>query len=59
VWGVTILVNGIVQRLYEVVILGWSAPCPQTYIFLAIGLIAAVCLLLARKSYYATRTGGA
>ena len=56
VWGIMILANGVVQGLYEVVILGWSSPCPQTYIFLVIGVIAIVSLLAARRSFVAART---
>ena len=55
VWGVMILANGVVQGLYEVAILGWSSPCPQSYIFLAIGAIVIVSLLAARKSYFAAQ----
>lgn len=51
VWGAMMLVNGIVQGGYEMFILGWSAPCAQTYIFLVLGLIALVSLLVARKGF--------
>jgi len=58
VWGAMMLVNGLVQGLYEVVILSWSSPCPQTYIFLVLGAIAIVSLLAARKSYFVTQAEG-
>ena len=58
VWGVMILANGVVQGLYEVAILGWSSPCPQTYIFLVIGVIAIGSLLLARKAYFRPHAEG-
>ena len=55
VWGVMIFANGVVQGLYEMAILGWSSPCPQTYIFLVIGAVVIVSLLLARKRYFVTQ----
>ena len=51
VWSIMMLANGIVQGGYEMLILGWSAPCAQTYIFLILGIIALVSLLVARKGF--------
>ncbi|UCF97751.1 MAG: hypothetical protein JSV89_21685 [Spirochaetaceae bacterium] len=51
IWGAMMLVNGIVQGLYEVVILNWSMACPQTYIFLVFGIVILVSLLVARKGF--------
>ena len=56
VWGAMMLVNGVVQGAYEMLILGWSAPCVQTYIFLGLGLIALVSLLVARKGFSPSST---
>ena len=56
VWGAMMLVNGIVQGAYELFILGWSSPCTQTYIFLALGLIALVGLLVARVGFSPSKT---
>lgn len=53
IWGSMMLVNGIVQGSYEVAGLGWSMPCPQTYIFLALGIVALVSLLLSGKRFAA------
>lgn len=50
-WGIMMLANGVVQGGYEMLILGWSAPCAQTYIFLGLGLIALVSFLVARKGF--------
>jgi hypothetical protein len=51
VWSVMMLANGIIQGGYEMFILNWSSPCTQTYIFLALGIIALVSLLVARKGF--------
>lgn len=51
IWGAMMLANGVVQGLYEVVILNWSMACPQTYIFLVLGIVTLVTLLVARKRY--------
>ena len=47
VWSVMMLTNGIVQGGYEMFVLNWSSPCTQTYIFLALGIIALVSLIAA------------
>ena len=51
VWSVMLLANGIVQGGYEMLILNWSRPCAQTYIFLVLGMIAFVSLLVGRKGF--------
>ena len=51
VWSVMMLTNGIVQGGYEMFVLNWSSPCTQTYIFLALGIIALVSLIAARKRF--------
>jgi hypothetical protein len=51
IWGAMMLANGIVQGLYEVAILSWSMPCPQTYIFLVLGLVTLITLLVARNRF--------
>jgi hypothetical protein len=56
VWSIMMLANGIVQGGYEMFILGWSAPCAQTYIFLFLGIIALVSLLVARKGFSLSTT---
>ena len=56
IWGAMLLANGIVQGLYEVVILNWSMACPQTYIFLVLGLVTLISLLVRRKRFSAKET---
>ena len=51
IWSAMMLANGVVQGLYEVVILNWSMACPQTYIFLVFGIITLVSLLVAKKGF--------
>jgi hypothetical protein len=51
IWGAMMLANGIVQGLYEVVILNWAMPCPQTYIFLVFGIVTLISLLMTRKGF--------
>jgi len=51
IWSAMMLTNGIVQGLYEVVILDWSMACPQTYIFLVFGIVTLVSLLVAVKGF--------
>jgi hypothetical protein len=50
-WGAMMLTNGLIQGGYELFILNWSMPCPQTYIFLVFGIIALVSLLVTRKGF--------
>ncbi len=50
-WSAMMLANGIVQGSYELFILNWSMACPQTYIFLVLGIIALVSLLMVRKGF--------
>jgi hypothetical protein len=49
VWGVMWLVNAAIQGGYEMLILGWSSPCVQTYLFLILGLISLPILLIAKN----------
>ncbi len=58
IWGTMMLTNGVVQGLYEVVILNWRMACPQTYIFLVFGIVILVSMLMARKGFskYKTQT---
>lgn len=51
VWSIMMLANGIIQGGYEMLILKWSSPCTQTYIFLVLGIVALVSLLVARKGF--------
>ena len=51
IWSAIMLGYGVIQGGYEMVILGWSSPCVQTYIFLGLGLIPLVCLLVAKKRF--------
>ena len=51
VWGAMMLANGLIQGGYEILILNWSMACPQTYIFLLLGIITLVSLLVAKKGF--------
>jgi len=51
IWSAIILAYGVIQGGYEMVILGWSSPCFQTYLFLGFGIIPLVCLLGAKKGF--------
>ena len=51
VWGIMWLVNAAIQTGYEMLILGWSSPCVQTYLFLILGLIALPSLLIFREEF--------
>ena len=51
VWGIMWLTNAAVQGGYEMLILGWSSPCVQTYLFLILGLIALPSLIIAREEF--------
>lgn len=51
IWGAMMVTNGLIQGGYEMFILNWSMPCPQTYIFLVFGIIALVSLLVTRKGF--------
>jgi len=55
-WGAMMLANGVIQGGYELFILNWSMPCPQTYIFLLLGVIALAGLLVARKQFSLNET---
>ena len=51
VWGIMMLSNAAIQGGYEILILGWSMVCPQTLLFLFLGLVALVSLLIAREEF--------
>ena len=51
IWSAMILAYGVIQGGYEMVILGWSSPCFQSYLFLVFGIIPLVCLLVAKKGF--------
>ena len=53
-WGIMMIANAVIQGGYEVLILGWSNACMQTYFFFLIGIIPVVALLLTRKKYLRT-----
>ena len=51
IWGIMMITNATIQGGYEVLILGWSNVCPQTLVFLILGLIVLPSLLIARKEF--------
>ena len=51
VWGIMWLVNAAIQGGYEMIILGWSSPCVQTYLFLILGLISLPSLIIVREEF--------
>ena len=51
VWGVMWLTNAAIQGGYEMIVLGWSNVCVQTYLFLILGLITIPSLLIAREEF--------
>jgi hypothetical protein len=55
-WSAMMLANGVIQGGYEMLILNWSMPCPQTYIFLVFGIIALISLLVTRKGFSLNET---
>ena len=50
-WGVMMITNAAIQGGYEILILGWSGACIQTYIFLVLGIVVFVSLLICRKGF--------
>ena len=52
-WGIMMIFNGIIQGGYELVILGWSKVCLQTYAFILLGLISIGSLYFKKKEFYA------
>ena len=50
-WGIVMVGNAAMQGGYEVLILGWSSVCPQTYDFLLFGIATLSVLLVARKDF--------
>jgi len=50
-WSAIILAYAVIQGVYEMVILGWSGPCFQSYLFLVLGIIPLICLLVAKKGF--------
>ena len=51
VWGIMWLANAAIQGGYEMLILGWSGVCVQTFLFLILGLISLPSLLIARDEF--------
>lgn len=51
VWGIMWLTNAAIQGGYEMLVLGWSSPCVQTYLFLILGLITIPSLLIAKGEF--------
>lgn len=51
-WGIMLLTNALIQGSYEIIVLNWPNACPQTYMFLSLGLIAFVSSILTRKKFY-------
>lgn len=51
VWGIMMLSNAVIQGGYEILILGWSMVCVQTFSFLFLGMVALVSLLIAKKEF--------
>ena len=49
-WGIMMITNAVIQGGYEILVLGWSKVCLQTYLFLFPGIIILSSLLIARKS---------
>jgi len=50
-WGIMMITNAAIQGGYEIVILGWSKVCLQTYTFLLLGVIALASLKITRKEF--------
>ena len=50
-WGIMMLGNAAIQGGYEMLILGWSSVCPQTYMFLLLGIVALASLSVTRKEF--------
>jgi hypothetical protein len=50
-WGIMMISNAAAQGGYEMIILGWSNVCPQTFLFLILGLIAIPSLIITRKQF--------
>jgi len=50
-WGVMMITNAAIQGGYEILILGWSRVCLQTYAFLLFGILALFSLLFTRKEF--------
>lgn len=50
-WGIMMITNAVIQGGYEILILGWSKVCLQTYLFLFPGIIVLFSLSIARKGF--------
>lgn len=50
-WGIMMITNAAIQGGYELIILGWSKVCLQTYMFLFLGIIALTSLSITRKEF--------
>ena len=53
-WGLMLIVIGIINAVYELFILGWSETCLQAPEFIIVGVIALGCLLLVEKEFVQT-----
>ena len=50
-WGVMLILIGIINAVYELFILGWSETCLQAPEFIIVGVIALGCLLSVKKEF--------
>jgi hypothetical protein len=50
-WGMMMITNAVIQGGYEILILGWSKVCLQTYMFLFLGTVALGSLLITKKDF--------
>ncbi len=50
-WGIMMITNAAIQGGYEILILGWSKVCLQTYLFLLPGIIVLVSLIISKKEF--------
>jgi len=51
-WGIMMITNAIIQGGYELLVLGWTKVCLQTYMFLLLGVLALVSLLVGKGRNY-------
>jgi hypothetical protein len=50
-WGIMMLTNAAIQGGYEIIILGWSNVCLQTYMFLFLGISAFITFIITRRYF--------
>jgi hypothetical protein len=48
-WGIMMICNAVIQGGYELLVLGWTKVCLQTYVFLLLGIIALISLLVGKE----------